>query len=571
MFAYLAGWVCAACLLAVPVCARSPERAAVGLAITWDVGFGSNVYVVGSHPDLGSWSPTGAVKLRWTAGNVWTGQVAVQRGTTLEYKFIARDGAAARACEVGNVVWEPGANRTQAVAEASAPPYTGKTVFYYSAWTSAALVVVSGTNATAVPMQATGAGRTPGEFLYRADGVGEAGEGMEFVVSGWLGGTNYWDNPPDTNWNHNYYTTLDVFLLQDGQLYTYWPSNPVSSPRVVTNFIFSTAPGITARTARIYLPRGYDSEPARRYPVLYFQDGTNVFDPGGAFGSWSADAIATREIGQGRMRECILVAVDNQPNRRTEYEPPGDTYPLEPPGHADLYLRFLLDNVRPTLDFNFRTRPDPRNTLVGGSSMGGLFSLYAGYATNVFGGVLAMSPSLTRATNFAAALAGRAPRPQRIYLDTGTAEGQVGITPGGDYWESPWAGYDALLQQGYVPNDNLLMRAGCGHVHNEAAWRERLPTALRFLLPARDEPNELALTAHPPRLAALASGGEVDFAALQQVRYHLDALAGPPDSPAWSLRATRATESAPWAAARITGGPPAGVQATWRLRGEPVP
>lgn len=80
MFIRLASLVCAACLCAAPVSARSPERASLGFAITWDVGFGSNVYVVGSHPpDLGAWSPTGAVKLRWTAGNVWTGQVAVRR------------------------------------------------------------------------------------------------------------------------------------------------------------------------------------------------------------------------------------------------------------------------------------------------------------------------------------------------------------------------------------------------------------------------------------------------------------------------------------------------------------
>lgn len=99
-----------------------------------------------------------------------------------------------------------------------------------------------------------------------------------------------------------------------------------------------------------------------------------------------------------------------------------------------------------------------------------------------------------------------------------------------------------------------------GHAHNEAAWRERLPVALRFLLPARDEPNKLALAVHPPRLTSVAPDGVVDFPALQQVRYQLDAVAGPPDAAGWAPLAAWQWSSGPWAWGRITGGPPAGAR-----------
>jgi hypothetical protein len=92
--------------------ARSPERVTFPVSITWDVGPGNNVYLVGSHPDVGSWNPVNAHKLRWTSGNNWTGQVAVQAGTALEYKFIYRNGASNQYCNGANVVWEGGANRT---------------------------------------------------------------------------------------------------------------------------------------------------------------------------------------------------------------------------------------------------------------------------------------------------------------------------------------------------------------------------------------------------------------------------------------------------------------------------
>ena len=548
--------------------ARSPEREVVPVSITWDVGLGNNAYVVGNHPDLGSWYPVRALKLRYTAGNVWTGQVAVQKGTALEYKFISRSGASNQYCNGANVVWEGGANRTTNVPSAPPAPYAGKTIFYYSSWTNATLVTAT---SNAYPFTQLGTGRTPGEFLYRVDGVPEEGEALEFVVNG-NGG---WDKPPSGDgWgvDNNYYTTLDAFVLQDGQIYSYWPSNTVSAPRMETRFVNSSyAPPITGRTAYIYLPRGYDSHPWKRYPVIYMQDGQNMADPAnpGGTGSWQADATARRETSQGRMREAIIVGIENNPSgRRSDYNPPGDTYPGEAPGRADIYLSFLLNNVRPTLDTHYRTLSDPRNTLVGGSSMGGIFSLYAGLETNVFGGVLAMSPAVTRAPNYKAALAAKPKRPLRIYMDTGTDENQVGTLPGGYYWDDPWSAYDSLQVVGHVPNEDLMMSIGCGHAHNEYAWRTRLPDAFRYLFNVRDEPNILALHTWPPRLSGVSALGPGTFPTLQNFTYQLQS-SGTIES-AWTNTGTARWESKPWSAMTLTDAP-APDRLFWRVAAQPAP
>ena len=281
---------------------------------------------------------------------------------------------------------------------------------------------------------------------------------------------------------------------------------------------------------------------------MYFHDGQNVFENSksgtSAANSWQVDLAATREISQGRLRECILVGLDNTGSRQFEYNAPGDAYPGQPAGIGDSYLHFLVNNAKPTLDDNYRTLSDPRNTLTGGSSMGGLISLYCGYETNGFGGVLAMSPALTRATNYLAALRGKSKMFMRVYLDTGSDEGQVGPMPGGDYWEKPQEGYDVLLAQGCAVNEDLLWRVGCGAVHNELAWRARVPQALAFLLDVRDEPAELLAAETPPRLAGEgASALAVPTLRGQAIRFELaDALV----APLWRPVATSAVERLPW-------------------------
>jgi predicted alpha/beta superfamily hydrolase len=562
-------------VLASAACATADgePRQALPFCHTQDVGFGRSVFVAGGHADLGNWSATGAVKLRWTSGNVWTGQVAVRSGEAFEYKYIHRLTATNQICEPTNVVWISPANLTTATASIGAAPYAGKTVYYYTAWTQAILLAsTDGVSFADTPLAQAGAGRTPGEHLYRGTDIGSPGGSLEFVMHN---GAGSYDKAPYGGYgDSNYFTRLDAFVLQDGQIYNYWPAAAVTAPRIATNFVNSTAPDgrVSGRVARIYLPRGYDVHTNKSYPVMYFHDGQNIFEDSksgtSAANSWQVDRTATRESSQGRIRECIFVGLDNTGSRQFEYEVPGDTYPGQPAGIGDSYLYFLLNNARPTLDFNYRTLTNRPNTLAGGSSMGGLISLYAGQETNVFGGVLAMSPALTRATNYTAALWGKPKRDARIYIDTGSAEGQVGALPGGDYWEKPQEGYDIFLGHGHAVNEDLLWRVGCGAVHNELAWRARVPWALAFLLDVRDEPSAVLAAEVPPRLAGSPTGA-VSTAVLRGQAIRLE-RATSMEAPFSQRLATSAVERLPWGVAAFTN-PPAIPAAYFRAVAVPSP
>src|SRR5581483_11770629 len=297
------------------------------------------------------------------------------------------------------------------------------------------------------------------------------------------------DNPPGGG---NYLTKIDIFEVEDGNVFPYQPPPIFSAPTILTHFVDSSATNIPGRNVHVYLPRGYNENTSRRYPVIYFHDGQNVFDPGGPFGSWSADATATNEIRAGRMRETIMVGIDNDSARIPEYQPPNDSY-QGTQGRADAYASFVINNVRPYIDNNFRTLSDPKNTATIGSSMGGLVSLYLGREFTTFGKIAVMSPALWISPNYVGQVNGETKKPLRVHLDMGTGE------PQSDF-DNCLSMYDTHLAQGYAANDDVEFVAGCGQAHNEAAWSARLPQVLDYLLPAIEQPNELAQRDYPPKL-----------------------------------------------------------------------
>lgn len=128
------------------------------------------------------------------------------------------------------------------------------------------------------------------------------------------------------------------------------------------------------RRISIYLPAGYEKS-GRRYPVLYLQDGQNIFDEFTAgYGEWGVDECLDSLIGRGK-KACIVVAIDNGPKRLTEYNP----FFLERfgAGEGEAYVDFLVETLKPFIDFGYRTLPTKENTIIAGSSMGGLISYYA--------------------------------------------------------------------------------------------------------------------------------------------------------------------------------------------------
>lgn len=147
------------------------------------------------------------------------------------------------------------------------------------------------------------------------------------------------------------------------------------------------------RTRRIwvYLPENY-ARSSMHYPVLYMQDGQNVFDNyTSGYGEWGVDECLDSLIATGKP-PCIVVGIDNGPQRMNEYNP----YDFERfgKGEGDQYVNFIVQDLKPFIDKKFRTLKTKENTMIAGSSMGGLISYYAMLKfPDVFGKAGVFSPS----------------------------------------------------------------------------------------------------------------------------------------------------------------------------------
>lgn len=224
----------------------------------------------------------------------------------------------------------------------------------------------------------------------------------------------------------------------------------------------------------VYLPASY-GEGRRRYPVLYLQDGQNLFDPALSYaGSWRVDLAMDAAAGQGH--EAIAVGIPNAGGGRlAEYGPFDD--PVHGAGQADRYLEWLAGPVKGLVDRRYRTQPGRAATAIVGSSMGGLISLYGLVRRpEVFGVVGALSPSLWYGgRGIFPALEAAPHRPARIYLDVGRREGAEALA---DVRRLR----DLLVARGYRRGHDLRYVEDRKGAHDEAAWGRRFREALPFLL-----------------------------------------------------------------------------------------
>jgi hypothetical protein len=209
---------------------------------------------------------------------------------------------------------------------------------------------------------------------------------------------------------------------------------------------------------------------------------------------------------------------------------------------------------------------DPKNTLTIGSSMGGLVSLYLGREFTAFGRIGVMSPALWISPNYIAQVTGGSKKPLRVYLDMGTGE------PADDF-ENCVEMYDAHLAQSYAANSEVLFVAGCGQQHNEAAWKQRLPAALDYLLPVREEPNQIAERDLPARFAI----GSIDVtgrkAAFNYTGFfgYVYTLERSTNLTKWDAVYTSPPEQMPWASHVATDPLFPDGQWFWRLRSTAAP
>jgi predicted alpha/beta superfamily hydrolase len=238
------------------------------------------------------------------------------------------------------------------------------------------------------------------------------------------------------------------------------------------------------RDVMVYLPADYDENADRDYPVLYMQDGQNLFDAETAFvkgRTWRLAAIADETTEAGEVEPLILVGIANTGERRVaEYTPTHDW--KMGGGLADKYGRLLIEELLPFIATNYRIKPGMANAGLGGSSLGALAALYLGLKySDVFGKLAVLSPSvwwnhrsiLSLVNEVAPKLRAR----PRIWLDVGDAEGKRAVSDT-DLLDR------RLRTKGWRPGIDLSYERIPGGTHDETAWAERVRPMLRFLFPA---------------------------------------------------------------------------------------
>jgi predicted alpha/beta superfamily hydrolase len=269
-------------------------------------------------------------------------------------------------------------------------------------------------------------------------------------------------------------------------------------PDFLSNFVDS-------RKVDVWLPPDYETNNSKRYAVIYMHDGQNLFERGQSFSNeeWEVDEIMTRLIKNESIREAIIVGIWNTPKRFREYQPGKpfrnlsakqqvirDSLDNEYNGKplADEYLKFIVDELKPFIDKNFRTLSDQQNTFMMGSSMGGLISIYAiAEYPDIFSAVACISthlPISLRDNNLETSaiivkyLSENLPNGEknRIYFDYGTNTLDAWYEPHQQQMDS------VMLELGYVQGSNWITRKFTNAEHSEISWRERLDVPLSFLI-----------------------------------------------------------------------------------------
>jgi enterochelin esterase-like enzyme len=245
-----------------------------------------------------------------------------------------------------------------------------------------------------------------------------------------------------------------------------------------------------SRFLRVWLPPQYD-EPenaGKRYPVLYLNDGQNLFEPSTSFTGveWQVDETADRLIRESQIPPMIIVGIDNaQKDRFREYMPHRCLNPMMLRVQGSRYPNFLLKEVMPFIARTYRVATGPENTGLGGSSLGALISLYtAALHPGWFGRLLLESPSLW-ASNRQMIRESRAilQWPDRIFLATGTQE--AGREDRDRSMVDDVQELANIFKRAGLDDRRLHLLIDDGATHHESAWARRFPEALSFLFGQR--------------------------------------------------------------------------------------
>lgn len=241
-----------------------------------------------------------------------------------------------------------------------------------------------------------------------------------------------------------------------------WPFFFAEERGTVSDILTCSRAG-RSHAVRVYMPPGYGENTLRTYPVLYMQDGRNLFFPQEAFGGneWMVDETMDRLDRMNAVRKALVVGI--APNDRMR------DYTL--PGYRE-YGEFLVEVVKPTIDAQFRTRRGPKDTVAMGSSLGGVVSLHLAWQhPEVFGGAACLSSTFGYQDDLYARIAADPKRPGRIYLDSGWPR---------DNFDATNAMRDLLVRRGFVLGHDLLQFSFPDGLHNEDSWAARIHVPFQF-------------------------------------------------------------------------------------------
>lgn len=221
------------------------------------------------------------------------------------------------------------------------------------------------------------------------------------------------------------------------------------------------------------LPHDYETS-TEHYPVMYLQDAQNLFNEKAQYGNWEIDkklaVMAEYKIGK-----IIVIAVEHADNERIIEYNVGNT--VLGAGQGKKYIRFLTDTLKPFVDTNFRTKPEREQTGIGGSSMGGLVSIFSGIMyPEVFGKLMIFSPSLWVVPKIKLSfLDMEEPQETRIYLYAGGDESATMI----DHVKN----FKKRLLKRKSLEDKMKVRLSINEFgkHNEIYWSDEFPKAIEWL------------------------------------------------------------------------------------------
>ena len=228
-----------------------------------------------------------------------------------------------------------------------------------------------------------------------------------------------------------------------------------------------------SRKIWVYLPPNYENS-SKNFPVIYMQDGQNLFDNATSYaGEWSIDETLNN-LFKKKGKGFIVVGIENSGDQRIdEYTPfKNEKYGG---GKGDFYIDFLVKELKPYIDTNFRTKPDAKNTAIIGSSLGGLISFYGGLKyPKVFGKIGAFSTSFWFSDEiYSFAKENGNHKNLKIYFLVGEKEGEE-MVPDTEKM------IKTLSETGF-PSKNMKLKIVPEGKHNEAFWKSEFLETLNFL------------------------------------------------------------------------------------------